>query len=633
MCGLAGFVSLRGEDAAAIVRGALPALVRRGPDGEGVAVWPGVALGHRRLAILDLSPAGAQPMLSPDGQTGIVFNGCIYNFQEIRAELEHAGRKFRSHCDTEVLLEGYREWGIDGLLPKLRGMFAFAIWDQPRRTLTLARDRLGVKPLVYAAGPRGIAFASTFSALALAGFAGGLDPQAVLEFLEFGFVTDERSIYAGLHKLPPAGVLEWSEGRIRQRTWWDLPAIDEAAPLRFEEAVEETERLLLESVRLRLVSDVPVGALLSAGIDSTLICWALGRLNAPVEAYTVSAPGEPDDESAGAAEVARALGVPHRIVPVSGDEPFPIEELIEAYDEPFASQSALGMLRVCRAVKSAATVLLTGDGGDDVFLGYSFFANAWRATRLARRLPVFAPGMWRAARPLAQAIGAAAPPVKSARNFLDYATGGVGAYARGRIGLPYFEQRGLLGERLAGRRLPEREVPASLAAARRLLPDVLEFHRRHHFTSEFMVKVDRGAGHHSIEARAPLLDHRLWEFAWRLPPAIRLHGGRLKAILREIVRRRVGPEVAFRRKQGFTIPVERWLCGKWSAHLDELRGDTLLVRDGWLRREPLDAAVREAQERGDVQPQLWFTLVLEHWLRRREAARAAQQAARSPVEA
>lgn len=633
MCGLAGFVSLRGEDAAAVVRAALPALARRGPDGEGLATWPGVALGHRRLSIIDLSAAGSQPMLSPDGEIGIVFNGCVYNFREIRAELEKAGRQFRSECDTEVLVEGYRAWGIDRLLPRLRGMFALAIWDEPRRTLTLARDRLGVKPLVYYAGERGIAFASTFAALADAGFTNGLDPQAALEFLEFGFVTDERSIYAGLKKLPPAAVLEWRGGELRERRYWDLPPIDEQAKITFEEAVEETERLLLESVRLRLVADVPVGSLLSAGIDSTLICWALGRLNAPVQAYTVGAPGEPDDESADAAVVARTLGVPHRIVPVSGEEPFPIEELVAAYDEPFGSQSALGMLRVCRAVKSEATVLLTGDGGDDVFLGYPFFANAWKATQLARRLPGFAGGLWSAVRPLAQAIGGVAPAVKRARNFLDYATGGVGAYARGRIGLPYFEQRGLFGGRLAGGKLPEREVPASLEAARRLLPDVLQFHRRLHFTSEFMTKVDRGAGHYSIEARAPLLDHCLWEFAWQLPPALRFHGGQMKAILREIVRRRVGPEAAFRRKQGFTIPIERWLAGKWSSHLEELRGDTLLVRDGWLRRDALDRAVREALANGDVQPQLWFTLVLENWLRHRQATRGAAQEARRPVEA
>src|ERR1035437_6372089 len=231
MCGIAGHVTLeRSSEAERAVKTMLTSLARRGPDSDGLANWPGAALGHRRLAILDLSEAGHQPMLSDDAQIGLVFNGCIYNFIELRNELETRGVRFRSHCDTEVLLRGYLEWGIDALVSRLRGMFAFGVWDNPRRKLTLVRDRLGVKPLVYSARNGEIVFASTITALRAAGFGGEIDPQAVLEVLEFGYVTEDRAIYEGISKLPPATILEWSDGRIEQRRCWSLPEVDESSP-------------------------------------------------------------------------------------------------------------------------------------------------------------------------------------------------------------------------------------------------------------------------------------------------------------------------------------------------------------------------------------------------------------------
>jgi asparagine synthase (glutamine-hydrolysing) len=614
MCGIAGVAfTNRSSGTELAVRAMLPPLARRGPDAEGLHLWPGIGFGHRRLAILDLSPAGAQPMLSADGTVGVVFNGCIYNFIELRRELEQRGHTFRSHCDTEVLIEGYREWGADGLLPRLRGMFAFAIWDETRRTLTLARDRLGVKPLVYSLLKGGIAFASTLDALRAAGFTGAIDRQSALEFLDLGFVTDARSIFEGTRKLPPATLLEWRDGEIDERTYWTLPEADEASPVRFEEAVEETERLLVEAVRSRLISDVPIGALLSGGIDSTLVCWALSKLNADIRAFTIGTPGDPEDESLQARDIARHLGIPHEIVNLGDDEPPPLEELIAAFSEPFASTSALGMLRVSRAVKSKATVLLTGDGGDDVFLGYSFFYNAWRAQKLARKLPVGSAHLWKLARPLARHI----PALRRASNFVDYTMGGIGAFGRVRLGLPYFAERGLLGPVLRGGSVGYRQIPASFQSAHYLAGDLFQLHRRMHFTSEFMTKVDGGTMYYSLEARSPFLDQAIWEYAAKLPPAIHFHGGRLKAVLREIARRHAGPEVAFRAKQGFTIPVEKWLASKWSGHLKALKDDTLLVRDGWIEATALRAAVDEALTQGEISKQLWHTLVFEQWLRRK----------------
>lgn len=610
MCGIAGFVSHSGsERALELVQSMLPQLARRGPDGHGIASWPGVTLGHHRLAIIDLSELGHQPMLSDDGRVGLVFNGCIYNFREIRERLLKAGHRFRSECDTEVLLRGYLEWGIDKLVPQLRGMFAFAIWDDPRQTLFLVRDRLGVKPLVYAEQEEEIGFASTIAALRAAGLAHHIDADGVLEFLEFGYVTDEASIYREVKKVPPATIVEWNKGKISQRCYWSLPPVDNASRITFEDAVEETERLVIESVRLRLISDVPIGALLSGGIDSTLVCWAMTRLNADAQAFTVGTPKDPSDESAHARAIAQKLGIRHQVVSLDSEEA-PLSELAEAFSEPFACQSALGVMRVSAAVKPFATVLLTGDGGDDVFLGYPYFYNAWRAQRLARRLPAVAPALWQAVRPL---MGVARP-LRRAKNFLDYTMGGLGAYTRVRDGLPYFEQHGLLGERLRERKLRQRQMSASFDSARALLPEVLAHHRKTEFTGEFMPKVDGGTMYFALEARAPFLDHAMWEFAASLPARIHFQSGQLKAVLREIVRRRVGSDVADRRKQGFTIPAEKWLLTQWRGSFERLRSSTLLESEGWVRKGTIAPEVDRAVEAGSVPKQLWYLLVLENWL-------------------
>jgi asparagine synthase (glutamine-hydrolysing) len=611
MCGIAGYLSDEPNlEAQRRIREITGVLSRRGPDAEGFATWPGVALGHRRLAILDLSSAGNQPMLSDDGKVGLVFNGCIYNFLELRSELETRGHRFRSRCDTEVLLRGYLEWGVDALVTRLHGMFAFAIWDARSATLTLVRDRLGVKPLAYCAEQGRFAFASTVAALRSAGFGGEVDSQAVLEFLEFGYVIDPRSIYQKIAKVPPATIVEWRSGKLRERQYWTAPKIDETSRITFEEAVEETERLLLDSVRLRLISDVPIGVLLSGGIDSALVCWALQKLNANIKAFTISAPNDPSDESRAAAQTAARLGIEHEVVSMP-DTAFSLDEMTEAFGEPFSCSSAQAMLWVAKSVKQAATVLLTGDGGDDVFFGYPFFQNAWNAQRLARRLPAAAADVWGAARRLVPQAG----PAGRARNFVDYATGGLGAHIRAHNGLPYFQKHAMLGERLEGCSLALRQIPGSLEAGRRLLWDVFQYHREIHFTSEFMPKVDGSTMFYALEARAPLLDHKIWEFASALPPAIRFHGGELKAILREIARRRIGREIASRPKQGFTVPGERWLAERWSGMLDRLRGDTLLEQQGWINGGALRTATDEALRRQWVPHQLWSLLILENWLR------------------
>jgi asparagine synthase (glutamine-hydrolysing) len=593
------------------------ALAHRGPDDEGVEVWPRessrTVLGHRRLAIIDLSPGGHQPMLSDDRQVGLVFNGCIYNFQDIRRELEDRGRQFRSKSDTEVLLVGYQEWGIDGLVPKLRGMFAFVLWDHVRSRLWLVRDRLGVKPLYYATGNDEVAFASTPTALMAAGFGGDIDAQAVLEFLHYGFVSGERSIRHGIRKVPPGTVVEWRDGKEYPRCYWSVPDVDPESRIGFDVAVDATEELLLEATRLRLYADVPIGVLLSAGIDSALVCWAMAKLNVNLRSFTVSTPGDPADESAEARRTAQLLGIPHEIVPLPRETMPDLDTLVDAYGEPLAASSALGVLRVSRAVKPFATVLLTGDGGDDVFLGYPFHQSFLTAQRLAHFLPSSATWLWR---PVHQRLESGRSPWRRAQHLFDFATGGIGAVTRLQHGLPYLERHQMLGARLERRTLPERDAAMSVSAARNLLKDGLQHEYRTRFVEEFLTKVDGGTMYSALEARSPFLDQRMWEFAARLPYGVRLHNGELKAILREIVRRRVGPEVAQRQKRGFTVPVARWLASHWRPALEELTACPLLERQGWIRAGALQAMVRHTVETGSAPLALWHALVLNHWLMR-----------------
>jgi asparagine synthase (glutamine-hydrolysing) len=585
-------------------------MARRGPDAEGIQSWEGAVLGHRRLSILDLSDAGKQPMVSDDGTVGLVFNGCIYNFQDLRHDLQQAGHVFHSQTDTEVLWRGYQQWGIDALVARLRGMFAFAIWDQPLRKLFLVRDRLGVKPLVFTAQNGHIAFASTVTALRDAGLVDEIDPDAVLEFLEFGWVSDDLTIYRNARKVPAATLVEWHAGKITERSYWTPPEAGSRS-MPFEEAVERTEALFLEAVKLRLIADVKVGALLSGGIDSTLIAWALSKLNVNLKTFTVSTPGHLADESAAAAETAALLGVPHEIIRLSPQEQPALGDLTCAYGEPFACSSALGMLQVCKAVKPKVTVLLTGDGGDDVFLGYTHHRNFWRAERLANRIPRASESVWNSVRPVIARI----PALRRPMHLTDYAVGGLGAALRTHDGLPYYERAGMLGEAFAGHKLWHRDVALSINSGRRLMEEFLDYERRTRFVAEYMTKVDGGAMFYAIEARSPFLDHVLWEHAASLPIGLRLHRGELKAILRTLVRRHVGPQVAARKKQGFTVPVSHWLVSDWKPQLESMCDGSALEKGGWVKPGTLRQSVSGAIAKGRAPVQLWSLVVLENWLR------------------
>lgn len=619
MCGIAGILGVAGlgpnqslNPAEASVRQMLLALRRRGPDGEGMECFDGAILGHRRLSIFDLSNAGRQPMVTSDGQIAVVFNGAIYNFQELRKELEQAGFSFRSRTDTEVLLHGYRHWGIHRLVERLRGMFAICLWDNQRKQAYLFRDRLGVKPLYYAVKNGQLAFASTARALREGGWTSEIDPQAVAEFLEFGYVTDARSIYEGVCKMGAGCLLEWRDGEIRSlRPYWCVPA-PETSPITFAEAVERSEALLLESVAMRLEADVPVGALLSGGVDSSLLCWAIAQSGASITAFTVATPGDPLDESADARVTAAKLGIRHEVIPMqASEEEASIEQLVDAFGEPFACASALGMLQVSRAVRQSATVLLTGDGGDDLFLGYPEHKNLFLAQRLAGSIPSALGNRYQSMRKLLPASGTA----KRARNFLGYACGGIAAVAEAHPGFNLFREWGILGPRLKSLQVQVQQMPWSASSGKQVLRDFLDYEHATRFTGEYMTKVDGGTMYHALEARSPFLDHRLWEFAARLPLELRLHQGTLKAILREIARKRLGEQVSRGKKRGFSIPVNRWLAESWKPRAEELLRDSLLARQGWISADKASQTFANQAATGRVSNQLWYLVVLEAWLR------------------
>lgn len=618
MCGIAGLVGeADSERASTAVRAMVASLARRGPDAEGMEVWPEAVFGHRRLSIFDLSDAGRQPMLSPDRSIGVVFNGAIYNFQALREELERAGYRFQSRTDTEVLIHGYLHWGIDELVRRMRGMFAIGLWDARQRKLFLIRDRLGVKPLLYRIQGTVVAFASTARALRDAGQAESLDEQGIADFLEFGYVTEERSIYRGVRKVPPGHVMEWSREEMLSRSYW-TPRQVENNGVSFEQAVEETESRFLEAVRLRLEADVPVGALLSGGVDSSLVCWAIARLGGRIKAFTIGTPGDTWDETPDAVETARLLGIPHQVIPVSSADAPDVEELVSAYAEPFACASALGMLRVSRAVRAEATVLLTGDGGDDVFLGYPEHRNFYRAQRIAALVPPGTLPVWKIARPLVPKVG----PIRRGMHLIDYATGGVGAVARAHDGLPVFHREGLLGERLRDATVSQRQIAWSRHSATNLLGDFLEYDRHTRFVGEYLTKVDGGAMQYAVEARSPFLDHELWDYASTLPHALRMKNGTLKAVLREIARRRVSPKVATGAKRGFGIPVGRWLAGKWGGRFRDSFESSLLAEERLIDSKRVLDFWRRTSATGNVPNQLWYLFVLETWMRFEKSRKA-----------
>lgn len=611
MCGIAGFFS----KSSSVDEGWLPvasqSLAHRGPDAAGIWVSPDrqCGLAHRRLSIVDLSEDANQPMVVHNNYL-IVFNGEIYNFLELREELLALGHSFPTTSDTEVLLKAFIEWG-DACLSKLQGMFAFAIYDVQAGRLFLARDRAGEKPLFYRYDGDSLYFASELKALMThPSLPRTIDREAMDCYLALGYVPGDRCILQGFAKLPPAHALSVDLHAQSLKVWsyWQLPqAPSEEQPTDIEELVVELESLLLDSVRRQLIADVPVGVLLSGGVDSSLITALASKCASKVRTFTIAFPGHGSlDESAHARLIANHFGTDH--VELVGDpttaEVFP--ELVKQFDEPMADSSMFPTWLVSRLVREHCTVALGGDGGDELFGGYNSYSRLlWMQRRMGR-----IPGPLRS---LAAAIGGRALPVGfKGRNYLlslamDFSAGIptvnslLDVHARAQLlgSKPHYEP---VAEEIARQRTP---------GQRDLLQRVTRYDFNNYLADDILVKVDRASMMHSLELRAPLLDAKLIEFAFgRVPSKLKATDSDKKILLKKLCARILPPEFDFQRKQGFSIPLSEWLK---SGPFRELFWDTLNAPDCSFDKKAVQR-LQSGQDKGRSNAERLFALVqFELW--------------------
>jgi asparagine synthase (glutamine-hydrolysing) len=601
MCGIAGIFHLetaKPVDPQRIGRMA-DALAHRGPDGEGVWTAAGVGLGHRRLSIIDLA-GGAQPMADAEGRFTIVFNGEIYNYREVRAELESLGHAFRTAGDTETILAGFRQWG-SGVLFRLNGMFAVAIHDAREQSLFLARDRLGVKPLHYCALADGsIAFASELKGLlANPAVRREPDPRAIEDYLCWGYVPDDACILSGVRKLPAGSLLRLQRGKPlpQPERWWDVDfsrrARGSAADLE-----EELRHHVRAAVASRMVSDVPVGAFLSGGVDSsTVVAFMAEASRTPVETCAIGFDDTGLDETRFARMVAERFATRHRSRIVAWDDFAAIDTLVAAFDEPFADASALPTWRVCQLARETVTVALSGDGADEAFAGY----RRHRFHLLEERMRAIVPERIR--QPLFGFLGRHYPkadwaprPLRARSTFAALSVDGAEAYARA-VAVTGADARERLfsasfRHSLQGHRGEDRWIATMKAAPARTGLDAAQYaDLKIWLPGDILTKVDRTSMAVSLEAREPLLDHRLVEFAATLPDALRIRRGEGKWLLKKAMRGHLPDDVLHRPKMGFVTPVSAWFRGPLAGVAAALPDSPLVAETGWFEREAVSAVI------------------------------------------
>ncbi len=613
MCGIAGF--LNHDDLPAdreLLVAMTRTLVHRGPDGEGFHLDGPVGLGHRRLSIVDLA-TGDQPMTSPDGRAWVVFNGEIYNFVELRRDLEARGHRFSTHSDTETILHLYEEHGPDSVR-HLRGMFAFALYDPDRRRLLLARDRVGIKPLYYHEGPAGLVFASEIKAiLKHPAVPHTIDTTALSDYLTLMYVPGPGSAFRAIRRLPPAHYLVAEEGRVTLTRYWALPEATEERP----EAAwrEELDATLVETVRIHMRSDVPVGALLSGGIDSSLVvALAAGETPDPLRTFSIGFPDAGTSELPWAAEVARRYATAHTESIVAPEEVDALPALVRHFDEPFADASAVPTSRVAQVAAKAVKVCLSGDGGDEGFAGYQAYTQAERFAR-ADRVPL---AIRRALLGPLERRWPEWRPGKGALRFLTLPA--ADRYVELMGSIDHSTRAWLLTrdfERAAGRD-PYDPMRARYAALGRY-DEVARLQRldvETYLPDDILVKADRTSMLHSLELRVPLLDHKVLELAFRMPTALKRRGGRGKAILRDTFADRLPAGILARGKQGFGIPARSWLHGDLSGMVRDVFSDRRTRQRGLFEPAGLDRLLASSTRGGrDLANEIWTVLVLELWHR------------------
>jgi asparagine synthase (glutamine-hydrolysing) len=628
MCGIAGAVALRADQRPdrETIQQMSCALAHRGPDGEGYWESPNgrAALAHRRLSVIDLA-TGQQPMLSTSGANALVFNGEIYNYRELRQDLEKAGAVFRTQSDTEVILQLYERHG-DGCVDMLRGMFAFGLWDGARERMLMARDRIGKKPLYHTILNGSLFFSSSLASLRAAMPARPpLDVAAVDSFMSLGYIPAPRTIYTGVQKLEAGTVMVIERGEVTTRSFWSL-AKQDAFTGSYEDAVDALDELLGTAVDIRLRSDVPLGVFLSGGIDSSLItAIAARRSTSKVRTFTIAIDDAAFDESGYAARVAEHLGTEHLAFKVRPDVLTLLPRYVHHFGEPFADSSAFPTWVLAEETRRFVTVALGGDGGDEGFAGYDWYRTAASLHRMGQMVPAGAASAGaRAVAQVARWTGARSRRVGGVGRGLTMLAHGTDAarFAALRTFMAPSDATALYAGDLAAARAERGAVEAQRLADLYDQADGSTLRKmryvdiRTYLADCQMPKVDVATMAHGLEARAPLLDQDVVRFALSLPDEYVMENGRGKRILRTLLRRYVPPALFEREKQGFTPPLAPWFAGSYRTALHELASSPALLEQGWFSARGITSLVDEhARGARDNSQRLFQLLVLNEWLK------------------
>lgn len=619
MCGIAGIVDeqRRGAVDEQTVHQMCQAIVHRGPDDEGIFVKNGVGLGMRRLSIIDIS-GGHQPVFNEDRTVWVVYNGEIYNFPELRRDLESRGHRFYTNCDTEVIVHLYEDMGAE-CVQKLRGMFAFALYDEKRRKLLMARDRLGKKPLHYALANGRLLFGSEIkSILTVAPELVEVNPQALLEYLYFGYVPDPITAFTGIRKLPPGHLLELEDGRLSVRQYWDLPAYDTYFPKSEEECLEELDRRLFEATRIRLISDVPLGAFLSGGVDSSTVVAMMARASSgPVKTFSIGFAKDDFNESHYARLVANKFGTDHHEMILEPDVVQTVEHLTSSLEEPFGDSSMLPTYYVSQMARQHVTVALSGDGGDEIFAGYDRY-RVHNDRRIFEHIPAWVRKMYR------NRIFPRMPNNIRGRKFsYNVSLPWQERYVDGLAFVPAFERDMPLLSDGFREVLHNSEDPGNVvrryfaqAPARDPVSQILYVDTKTYMVADILTKVDRMSMLNSLEVRVPILDHELVEWAAGLSSAWKLRGRHLKYILVKLAERVGVPrEALYRKKQGFALPLDHWMRHELKDMLMMLVEPRTLQR-GYFEPAGVRKLMDDHLHKGRAfSGRLWRLLMFELWHR------------------